>query len=59
MLLDSWWDPALYEQMHMQMEHKEQDAIRNGFTFAPSRGFHAAWAYLRMINLASSLSLLG
>ena len=27
MLLDIWWDPAMYEQMHMQWEHKEQDAL--------------------------------
>lgn len=27
LLLDIWWDPAFYEQMHMVWEHKEQDAL--------------------------------
>ncbi|KAJ5183878.1 hypothetical protein N7492_001494 [Penicillium capsulatum] len=46
-LLDAWWDPVMYEQMHMQWEHKEQDAlewvyqsqpwIRNGVGFLPQR----------------------
>ncbi len=26
-LLDIWWDPAAYEQKHMEWEHKEQDAL--------------------------------
>lgn len=26
-LLDAWWDPVMYEQKHMQWEHKEQDAL--------------------------------
>ena len=26
-LLDVWWDPVAYEQMHMEWEHKEQDAL--------------------------------
>lgn len=46
-LLDAWWDPVMYEQMHMQWEHKEQDAlewiyqsqpwVRNGIGFLPQR----------------------
>ncbi|AQZ12249.1 MNN10 (YDR245W) [Zygosaccharomyces parabailii] len=27
MLLELWWEPALYEQKHMFWEHKEQDAL--------------------------------
>ena len=49
MLLDIWWDPAMYEQMHMQWEHKEQDALETlystqawierelRFTFTPNQ----------------------
>ncbi|PTU20021.1 hypothetical protein P175DRAFT_0502175 [Aspergillus ochraceoroseus IBT 24754] len=46
-LLDIWWDPVMYEQTHMQWEHKEQDAleylyttqpwIRNSIAFLPQR----------------------
>ncbi|PLB33252.1 putative alpha-1,6-mannosyltransferase subunit [Aspergillus candidus] len=34
-LLDSWWDPILYEQKHMQWEHKEQDALENLYISQP------------------------
>lgn len=34
-LLDSWWDPVLYEQKHMQWEHKEQDALENLYISQP------------------------
>lgn len=46
-LLDIWWDPVLYEQKHMEWEHKEQDSleylyahqpwIRPGVAFIPQR----------------------
>lgn len=46
-LLDIWWDPVLYEQRHLEWEHKEQDClehlythhpwIRNGMAFVPQR----------------------
>ncbi|KAL2860938.1 putative alpha-1,6-mannosyltransferase subunit [Aspergillus lucknowensis] len=46
-LFDIWWDPLMYEQRHMQWEHKEQDAfeylyssqpwIRTGVAFLPQR----------------------
>ncbi|KAJ0427196.1 galactosyl transferase GMA12/MNN10 family-domain-containing protein [Aspergillus carlsbadensis] len=46
-LLDIWWDPLMYEQRHMQWEHKEQDAleyiyasqswVRNSVAFVPQR----------------------
>ncbi|KAF3938272.1 hypothetical protein ABW19_dt0206626 [Dactylella cylindrospora] len=46
-LLDVWWDPVGYEQMHMTWEHKEQDVLehiyihqpwsRNGIAFIPQR----------------------
>jgi mannan polymerase II complex MNN10 subunit len=31
-LLDSWWDPVFYEQMHMEWEHKEQDCLETLYT---------------------------
>ncbi|KAL4754555.1 hypothetical protein BDW72DRAFT_129317 [Aspergillus terricola var. indicus] len=50
-LLDTWWDPVMYEQRHMQWEHKEQDAleylymnqpwIRSSVAFAPQRYFNS------------------
>lgn len=46
-LLDALWDPVLYEQKHMNWEHKEQDAlehlyatqpwVRSGVAFLPQR----------------------
>lgn len=46
-LLDIWWDPVLYEQKHMEWEHKEQDSleylyanqpwVRSGVAFIPQR----------------------
>ncbi|WPK27066.1 hypothetical protein PUMCH_004437 [Australozyma saopauloensis] len=51
LLLDAWWDPVMYEQMHMEWEHKEQDAletlysrqpwIRDGVSFLPLRDINA------------------
>lgn len=51
LLLDAWWDPVMYEQMHMEWEHKEQDAletlysrqpwIRDGVSFLPLRKINA------------------
>lgn len=50
-LLDAWWDPVMYEQMHMEWEHKEQDAfqwvyqsqpwIRSSVGFLPQRKINA------------------
>ncbi|KAG0154479.1 hypothetical protein PDIDSM_47 [Penicillium digitatum] len=50
-LLDIWWDPVMYEQMHMEWEHKEQDAleyiyqsqpwVRSGVGFLPKRSINA------------------
>lgn len=50
-LLDAWWDPVMYEQMHMEWEHKEQDAleyiyqsqpwVRSGIGFLPQRSINA------------------
>ncbi|KAF7716594.1 Mannan polymerase II complex MNN10 subunit [Penicillium ucsense] len=46
-LLDAWWDPVMYEQMHSQWPHKEQSALeyiyqsqpwtRSGIGFLPQR----------------------
>ncbi|KAJ5818893.1 hypothetical protein N7474_004484 [Penicillium riverlandense] len=50
-LLDAWWDPVMYEQMHMTWEHKEQDAleyiyqsqpwIRSSVGFLPQRSINS------------------
>lgn len=50
-LLDAWWDPVMYEQMHMQWEHKEQNAleyvyqsqpwVRSSIGFLPQRTINA------------------
>ncbi|KAJ5874898.1 uncharacterized protein N7529_003328 [Penicillium soppii] len=50
-LLDAWWDPVMYEQMHMDWEHKEQDAleyiyqsqpwVRSSVGFLPQRSINA------------------
>ncbi|CAG8251427.1 unnamed protein product [Penicillium olsonii] len=50
-LLDAWWDPVMYEQKHMEWEHKEQDAleyiyqsqpwVRSGIGFLPQRSINA------------------
>ncbi|CAG8207243.1 unnamed protein product [Penicillium salamii] len=50
-LLDAWWDPVMYEQMHMEWAHKEQDAfeyiyqsqpwVRSGVGFLPQRSINA------------------
>jgi mannan polymerase II complex MNN10 subunit len=51
LLLDAWWDPALYEQFHMVWEHKEQDClemmydhqswIRESLAFVPLKAINA------------------
>lgn len=50
-LLDALWDPVMYEQMHMEWEHKEQNAleyiyqsqpwIRSSVGFLPQRTINA------------------
>lgn len=49
-LLDLWWDPAMYEQMHMQWEHKEQDALELLYTTQPWIRERTAFLPLRAIN---------
>ncbi|KAF9883870.1 alpha-1,6-mannosyltransferase [Aspergillus nanangensis] len=34
-LLDAWWDPVMYEQKHMEWEHKEQDALEYLYVSQP------------------------
>lgn len=50
MLLDTWWDPALYEQMHMQWEHKEQDALETLYSTQAWIRERTAFLPLRTIN---------
>lgn len=49
-LLDVWWDPAMYEQMHMQWEHKEQDALELLYSTQPWIRERVGFLPLRAIN---------
>ena len=49
-LSDLWWDPVLYEQKHMEWEHKEQDALEHLYASQPYLRSHIAFAEQRMIN---------
>ncbi|KAI1118805.1 galactosyl transferase GMA12/MNN10 family-domain-containing protein [Nemania sp. NC0429] len=49
-LLDIWWDPVLYEQKHMEWEHKEQSALQQLYTAQPWIRSHTAFLPQRMIN---------
>lgn len=49
-LLDIWWDPVLYEQRHMEWEHKEQDALEHIYTNHPAMRTHIAFVEQRKIN---------
>lgn len=49
-LLDIWWDPVLYEQKHMEWEHKEQDALEHIYTAQPHLRTHFGFIEQRKIN---------
>lgn len=49
-LLDIWWDPVLYEQKHMEWEHKEQDALEHMYNAQPWIRTHTAFVPQRRIN---------
>lgn len=49
-LLDIWWDPVLYEQKHMDWEHKEQDALEHLYESQPYIRTHIAFTEQRRIN---------
>ncbi|KAL4874042.1 hypothetical protein BDV12DRAFT_1523 [Aspergillus spectabilis] len=49
-LLDIWWDPLMYEQRHMQWEHKEQDALEYLYTNQPWVRSSLAFTPQRYIN---------
>lgn len=49
-LLDIWWDPVLYEQKHMEWEHKEQDALEYIYEHQPWIRPRTAFLPQRMIN---------
>ncbi|KAB8069227.1 glycosyltransferase family 34 protein [Aspergillus leporis] len=49
-LLDIWWDPVMYEQKHMEWEHKEQDALEYLYTNEPWIRSHVAFLPQRYIN---------
>ena len=49
-LLDIWWDPVLYEQKHMDWEHKEQDALEHLYEAQPWVRTHTAFIQQRRIN---------
>ncbi|EGD85933.1 hypothetical protein H112_06854 [Trichophyton rubrum D6] len=49
-LLDIWWDPVLYEQKHMEWEHKEQDSLEHLYTHQPWVRPHVAFIPQRRMN---------
>ncbi|KAI9829915.1 MAG: alpha-1,6-mannosyltransferase [Phylliscum demangeonii] len=49
-LLDVWWDPAAYEQKHMEWEHKEQDALEYLYANQAWIRPHTAFIAQRKIN---------
>ncbi|KAI9894198.1 MAG: alpha-1,6-mannosyltransferase [Vezdaea aestivalis] len=49
-LLDIWWDPVMYEQRHMQWEHKEQDALEYLYSVQPWIRPHVAFIPQRKVN---------
>ncbi|KIW20453.1 hypothetical protein PV08_01028 [Exophiala spinifera] len=49
-LLDMWWDPVLYEQKHMEWDHKEQDALEHLYASQPYLRTHFAFIQQRKIN---------
>jgi mannan polymerase II complex MNN10 subunit len=47
-VLDMWWDPILYEQKHMDWDHKEQDAfVPLGSVKLTQEHLYATQAYIR------------
>ncbi|OJI79735.1 alpha-1,6-mannosyltransferase [Aspergillus tubingensis] len=49
-LLDAWWDPVMYEQKHMEWEHKEQDAMEYLYATQPWVRSHVGFLPQRYIN---------
>lgn len=49
-LLDAWWDPVMYEQMHMTWEHKEQNALEYIYQSQPWIRSHVGFLPQRTIN---------
>lgn len=49
-LLDAWWDPVMYEQKHMEWEHKEQDALEYLYSTQPWIRSSVAFVPQRFIN---------
>lgn len=45
-----WWDPVLYEQKHMEWEHKEQDALEHLYASQPYMRTHFSFIPQRRIN---------
>lgn len=50
LLLDVWWDPVYYEQMHMIWEHKEQDCLEALYASQPWIQNSLAFVPLKAIN---------
>lgn len=50
LLLDAWWDPTLYEQLHMIWEHKEQDCLEVLYSQQPWIRESLAFVPLKAIN---------
>lgn len=50
LLLDYWWDPVVYEQMHTEWEHNDQDALETLYALHPWIRERLAFLPLRKIN---------
>ncbi|KAF3906602.1 hypothetical protein ABW20_dc0108789 [Dactylellina cionopaga] len=49
-LMDVWWDPVSYEQMHMVWEHREQNVLEHLYQYQPWTRNGIAFIPQRMIN---------
>ncbi|KAF3166638.1 alpha-1,6-mannosyltransferase [Orbilia oligospora] len=49
-LMDVWWDPVGYEQMHMNWEHKEQNVLEHLYKHQPWTRNSIAFIPQRMVN---------
>ena len=49
-LMDLWWDPVVYEQMHLDWAHKEQDALEQMYSSFPWVRNHIGFFPQRYMN---------
>ncbi|KAL9083731.1 MAG: hypothetical protein Q9165_008397 [Trypethelium subeluteriae] len=49
-IMDLWWDPVMYEQKHMEWDHKEQDSLEYLYINQPWVRPHVAFIPQRKVN---------